>query len=193
MESTLTPSTSQASRTRLIARTPARWPKLAGLPRRRAQRPLPSMMIPMWRGIRSSKIEQSVPVGFTPVGPDYPGFRAGQLPDSPDYPGGRLRSDLHDFLFFASGKPVDALDLGFGDLLQARVGSLGIILGNLAILLQLVDAVQLVAPDVPDRDPRLFRLLPDELHVLAAALLGQGRDGHADHLAVAGRVQPLLA
>src|SRR6266702_6903700 len=63
MESTWTPRSSHAWSARLIARTPARWPKLAGRPRRRAQRPLPSMMIPMWRGTCESKSEERVPTG----------------------------------------------------------------------------------------------------------------------------------
>src|SRR5713101_5067016 len=63
MESAWTPKSSHAWSTTLIARTPARWPKLAGRPRPRAQRPLPSMMIPMWRGIGESKGGESVPTG----------------------------------------------------------------------------------------------------------------------------------
>ncbi len=62
-----------------------------------------------------------------------------------------------------------------------------------AFLLHLVDAVELVAADVPDRHPRLLRLLLDELHVLAAPLLGQGWDRDADDLAVVGGVQSLVA
>src|SRR5208283_3536777 len=33
---------------------PRRWPSIRGSPRRRAQRPLPSMMMAMWRGILSA-------------------------------------------------------------------------------------------------------------------------------------------
>src|SRR5437764_11844330 len=60
------PSFSQPPRTRLMARTPARCPKLWGRPRRRAQRPLPSMMIPTWRGTAGSFIvERRLPEGRT--------------------------------------------------------------------------------------------------------------------------------
>src|SRR5438874_892214 len=44
-----------------MARTPARWPKLAGCPRRRAQRPLPSMMIPMCLGTEFAKASTEYP------------------------------------------------------------------------------------------------------------------------------------
>src|SRR4030088_1497973 len=86
IDSTLTPSFSHASRTRLMARTPARWPKLAGRFWRRAQRPLPSMMIPMCRGIWESKVSKAYRVGLkvedrTPPSPPWPS-PAGEGTDS---------------------------------------------------------------------------------------------------------------
>ncbi len=45
-----TPAAWHASMTGRIVDTPARCPAARGRWRRRAQRPLPSMMIPMWRG-----------------------------------------------------------------------------------------------------------------------------------------------
>src|SRR5207302_9036516 len=105
MESAWTPRSSHAWSTRLIARTPWRWPKLAGRPRPRAQRPLPSMMIPTWRGTGESKGEESVPIAAV--------FSRAPLP------WGRGKSsplDFHDFGFFAAGQGVDLLDLRFGDL-----------------------------------------------------------------------------
>ena len=103
-----------------------------------------------------------------------------------------MRLDLHHLGLLSAGQRVDLLDLRLGDLLQAGVGALRVVLGHLALLLHLVDPVQLVAPDVADRDPRLLRLLPDELDEVAAALLGQRRDRHADHGAVARRVEALV-
>src|SRR5438034_9853758 len=102
-------------------------------------------------------------------------------------------SYFHDFALFAAGQGVDFLDLGLGDLLQAPRGALRLVLRHLALLLHLLDAVELIAADVADGDPRLLGLLADELDVLLAALLGQLRDRHADHLAVVGGVQALVA
>src|SRR5437773_6089637 len=102
-------------------------------------------------------------------------------------------SYFHHFALFAAGQGVDFLDLGLGDLLQAPRGALRLVLRHLALLLHLLDAVELVAADVADGDPRLLGLLADELDVLLAALLGQRWDRHADHLAVVGGVQTLVA
>src|SRR5436190_9984925 len=102
-------------------------------------------------------------------------------------------SYFHHLAFFPARQGVDFLDLGFGDLLQTPGGSLRFVLGHLALLLHVIHAVQLVAPDVANRDPRLLRLLADELHVLLAALLGERRDRHSNHLAVVRRVETLLA
>src|SRR5438067_9062202 len=101
--------------------------------------------------------------------------------------------DLHYLGFFSARQGVDLLDLALGDLLQASMRSLRFVFRDVALLLHLIDPVQLVAADVADRDARLFRLLPDELHVLAPSLLGQRRDGDADHLAVVRRVEALVA
>src|ERR1700730_2595173 len=101
--------------------------------------------------------------------------------------------DLHDLGFFASGQGVDALDLGLGELLQLRLGAFRLILRHLALLLHLVDSVDLVAPHVANRHPRFLGSVANELDVLLATLLGQRRDRDADHLAVAGRVQALIA
>src|SRR5258708_15028171 len=84
--------------------------------------------------------------------------------------------DLHRLGFFAAGQGVDLLDLAFGDLLQAGVGPFRVVLGDLARLLHLVDAVDLVAPRGADRDARLLRPLADDLHELSAALLCHWRN-----------------
>src|SRR6267142_6203632 len=152
MERTCTPRSSHAWSTRLIARTPARWPKLAGRPWRRAQRPLPSMMIPMWRGIWELKVEQSVPGG--PRGGETRIVRTvrDRTPGTSlrvrTIRGGEGPLDLHYFGFFATRERVDLLDLGFSDLLQPGVRPLRLVLGDLALLLHLIDAVQLVAAHV---------------------------------------------
>src|SRR3982074_3545568 len=131
MLSTFTPRSSQAYMTRLIARTPARWPKLTLRPWSFAQRPLPSMMIPTWCGMRGGVKERL-----------------------------EVPSDLHHLGFFRSGDVLDAADVGVGDLLQPLHRALGLVLGDVAFLLHPLDPVDLVAADVADGDTRLPRLLP---------------------------------
>src|SRR5208282_534478 len=48
------PSRAHSSVMRRTTPAPRRWPSIRGNPWRRAQRPLPSMMIAMWRGIFSA-------------------------------------------------------------------------------------------------------------------------------------------
>ena len=71
--------------------------------------------------------------------------------------------------------------------------ALGVVLRDLALLLHLLDAVHLVATHVADRHPRLLCLLAHELHVFAAAFLGERWDRHPDDLSVARRVETLVA
>src|SRR5256712_11695583 len=196
MATACTPRSSHAWSTRLNARTPGRWPKLAGRPRPRAQRPLPSMMIPMWRGTCESKGEESVP--GRPRGGETQIVRTmwDRTPGTtwrvrPNRGCGPL--DLHYFGFFATGQGVDLLDLGLGDLLEADRRSFRVVLRHLALLLHVFDAVQLVAPHVANRDPGLLGSLAHELDVLAAPFLGQRRDRDSDDLTVVGWVQALLA
>src|ERR1700724_2276549 len=151
MLSTFTPRSSQAYMTRLIARTPARWPKLTLLPWSFAQRPLPSMMIPTWCGIPRELFSTR---------------------------GAGRSSDLHHLGFFRPRDVLDAADVGVGDLLQALQRPFCLVLGDLALLLHPLHPVDLVAADVADRDARLLGFLPDHLHVVPPALLGEGRDGN---------------
>src|SRR6266550_1453794 len=170
MESTCTPMSSHAWSTGLMARTPARWPNVAGRPRRRAC---------------ESTGEGRVPTGIKTVRPLPLVARAAEFTSAAmtgNHPGFLLY--LHHLVLFAVREGVDLLDLGFGDLLQPARPALRLVLGHLALFLHVIHAVQLVAADVANRDPRFFRLLADELHVFPAALLGKGRDGHSDDLAV---------
>src|SRR5260370_42049871 len=80
---------------------------------------------------------------------------------------------------------MGSFDLGFGDFLQARGASFGVVLGGLALLLHLFDAVHLVAAHVADRHARLLGFTTHQLHVLAPALFRQRRDCHPDDLTVA--------
>src|ERR1700738_1616644 len=131
MLSTFTPRSSQAYITRLMARTPARWPKLTLFPCSLAQRPLPSMMIPTWCGTPRELFSTR---------------------------GDGRSSDLHHLGFFRSGNVFDAADVDVGDLLEPLQGALGLVLRHLALLLHPIHPVDLVAADVANRHAGLLRL-----------------------------------
>src|SRR5579863_9836278 len=112
-----------------IARTPARWPATRGRWRCRAHRPLPSMMMPTWRG-RSLRAGSGIAAGsggrcMMVLGVRTPRrlrpFRRG----SP--------SDLEDLSLLALGGIVDPGDELIGDLLD--VGQLGghLVLAHVAV------------------------------------------------------------
>src|SRR5438874_1864287 len=179
-----------------MARTPARWPKRAGCPRRRAQRPLPSMMMPMCLGTGFSKVLKRVParpeagVAGSDSARLVPEGRNNSVGLARLVPAGRIPGlDLEDLVFLAVRKRVHALDLAVDQLLEPGVRALRVVLRHLTGLDHGVDAVQLVAPHVADRHACLLRLLAHEAHVLLASLLGERRDRDPDHLSVVGGVE----
>src|SRR5438067_6011767 len=121
-----------------MARTPARWPKLAGCPRRRAQRPLPSMMIPMCLGTGFSKVLKRVPArpeaGVARIGFRAFGARRTQQPAGiGTFGAGRANPglDLEDLVFLAVRKRVHALDLAVDQLLEPGVRALRVVFRHL--------------------------------------------------------------
>src|SRR5437879_4685801 len=80
----------------------------------------------------------------------------------PGYSGPEL--DLHYLGFFPARQGVYFLYLRLGDLLQAGVRPLGVVLRDVAGLLHLVDPVQLVAGRLAGRHPGALRLLPAGLY-----------------------------
>src|SRR5580693_136377 len=156
-----------------IALTPARWPATRGRWRWRAQRPLPSMMMPTWRG-RSLRAGSGIAAGsggrcMVVLGVRTPRrlrpFRRG----SP--------SDLEDLSLLALGGVVDPCDELIGGLLN--VGELGrdFVLADVAVLLDAAKVVDLVPADVAHRDACFLGLAVDHLDQLLAPLLGELRDG----------------
>src|SRR5437879_1035000 len=104
------PRPSQPYITRLIARTPARWPNECGRRRWRAQRPLPSMMMPTWRGTAPWSAGSTVTGGLEAV----------------------TSSDLHHLGLLALRDRVDPAGVAVGDLLELLAGPPGLVLGDLA-------------------------------------------------------------
>src|SRR5512135_929596 len=155
-----TPRRAQPSTIARTALTPALWPTCRGIARREAQRPLPSMMTATWRGV--------------------PGARVG---------GCATGSDLHQFLFFLRDDVVHLGHVLVGELLDVVVGTAVVVLGDHLLLEHLLELLHHVAAHVADRDTRVLALVAHDLAELAAALLGECRQRHADHVARGGRVQ----
>src|SRR5580700_3114611 len=172
-----------------IARTPARWPATRGRWRCRAQRPLPSMMMPTCRG-RSALAGSGIAAGaggrcIVGLGVRTPRrhqpFRRG----SP--------SDLEDLSLLPLDGVVDSRDELIGDLLH--VDQLGghLVLADVAILLHTTEMVDLVATDIAHGHARFLGLAMDHFHEILAPLLGELRDRDPDHLAVVARVEAEVA
>ena len=65
---------------------------------------------------------------------------------------GHCASNLHQFLFLLGAHLVDLLDVLVGEVLDVLFGLLLVVLGQLALLLGLLDVVDRVAADVADGD-----------------------------------------
>ena len=79
---------------------------------------------------------------------------------------------------------VDLRDVLVGELLKLLLGSLQLIFRDRALALKLLQLVLRVAADVPDGNASLLGAMVDLLDELLAALLGERREGEADHAAV---------
>src|SRR5579862_2261738 len=188
-----TPSWIAASTVRRSARVPARWPAAVGSPRRRAQRPFPSMMIATLRATSgrspsgSGRARASVRIresrlstcGFSvTVSRAEPG--TGTWPE---------RSHLHDLGLFVLQQVFDLLDVLVGELLDAALRSALLVVADVAVSHELVEVAHHVAADVPHRDTPLLRHVPDELGELLTPLLGELWDRQPDQFAVVRRRQ----
>src|SRR3982074_3630771 len=180
-----TPRRLHSSVTGRMVLTPARCPAIRGRWRRRAQRPLPSMMMATWRG--SSGREG----GGTAAG------RGGRCISGEACVEGRRGmpscSHLEDIGLLAVGDLLHAGDEAVGDLLDLRRPAVGSVDARLALLLHPAHVLDLVAPDVADGYARLLGVALDQLHELLAPLLGERGHGDADELPVVAGVEPQLA
>src|ERR1035437_8251192 len=171
-----TPASWQASITGRMVRTPARWPATRGRWRRRAHRPLPSMMMPTWRGNAGPEGSRiAAGAGGRSMCTETPLRMARFRGD------GDPRSDLEVLSLLLLDEIVNLADEAVGDVLHGGDVALDLVLGDVAFLLQLAQVVDLVAPDVAHRVPGLLGSLLDDLGELPPSLLGELRDGNADH------------
>src|SRR5579859_9156 len=124
--STLTSWRRQPSTTSRTALRPALWPKVRGRWRSFAQRPLPSITMAMWRGIRAESALVMVQ--------------------------GRWRSERHQLLFLGLDDAVDVLDEAVGELLDLVLGLALVVLGDQLFLEQVFHLLHGVATHVADSD-----------------------------------------
>src|SRR5919108_4308128 len=165
------PRSIAASTVRRRARVPARWPSATVSPCSTAQRLLPSMMIATDRGSSTlSLCRTSARSGSR---------RRRRRAKRPN-------SDFRDLGFLALQELVDPADVVVGQLLDAVFRAVLLVGPDALLLLEVVDDV---AADIPNRDATLLRDLPRDLHELLPPLLGELRDRQPDDLPVVGRVE----
>src|SRR3954453_12953240 len=162
------PSSIPDSTVRRSARVPARWPAAVGSPRRRAQRPLPSMMIATVSATsgrsasgsgRTRARVQMREMRFIAVSSRvYSGCRR-------TCPGGTCL-DLHDVGLFALQEVVDLGHVLVGQLLDARLRGALFVVADLAVLDELLEVAHDVAAHVAYGDSPLLGHVPRDFHEL---------------------------
>src|SRR5919201_1591325 len=97
--------------------------------------------------------------------------------------------DLEDLGFLALEELVDLLRVLVRELLDALLGAVLLVLADLALVDELLEVVDDVAPHVADSDAAVLGHPAHDLDELLTPLLGELRDGQADDLAVVRRRQ----
>src|SRR5918911_1098133 len=130
-----TPRSGAASTVRRSAFVPARWPAATGRPRRRAQRPLPSMITATDDATsgRSSSGSGRMRASVR--------MRERSL---------TLLSDLHDLGFLALQEVVDLVHVVVRELLDAPLRRTLLVVAHVAVLHELLEVPHRVAPHVAD-------------------------------------------
>src|SRR5665647_105134 len=176
-ESTSTPASIAPSTTSRTDFIPERWPSGRGRLRSRAQRPLPSMMIAMCRGITPfSRIRASISGAFIA----HPAVcrRASSS---------QAGLHFHDFGFLRLQHLFELRDVLVVHLLQVLVRGLLVVLGH---LVDLLDRVARDRARVPHADAPFLGEPVHHLHQLLATIFVERRQRHADDPALALRVEP---
>src|SRR6478735_3081395 len=97
-------------------------------------------------------------------------------------------SDLEQLGLLVLEHLVDRVGVLLGDAVEPLLGAGDVVLADLAVLLELLEALLGGPTQVANGDAAVLGLGPSDLDVLLAALLGQLREVAAQHLAVVGRV-----
>src|SRR5437867_7593690 len=117
------------------------------MPRDRAQRPFPSMMIAMCRGrFPRRRSSSGVTVPLNKVLPSPAAYRP-SWPRRP--PHGRVGSDLHDLGRLLLQNVVEHGDVPVGELLGLGGQTLGLVLRDRVVVLLVLEVVVDVVPHLP--------------------------------------------
>src|SRR5262249_3532598 len=165
------PSSCEAATTRRSASTPRRGPSARGSPREAAQRPLPSMMMATCNGPSDRSGSRLAGAAF-------------DIADPLSIP-----LDGEDFFFLGRQQLVDLRDHTVGRLLHVVGETLLIVLGDLVVLLELLDDVEPVAAHMAHGDLGGLGVFVRDLYELLATLLVELGDAQAQHLAFGRRRQ----
>src|ERR687897_3171096 len=96
--------------------------------------------------------------------------------------------DLQQLALLVLEHLVDLLDRRVRDLLELLLGSVEVVLREVAVLLERFEVVTRLPTDVAHRHPTLLGAAPDDLHEIPAPLLGQRREHESYDVPVVGRV-----
>src|SRR5215471_14884127 len=166
----------RSTHARTVARTastPLRWPATRGSRRCFAQRPLPSMMIAICRGMSRAS-----------------GMSRVELVNSMDKAVLARRLNRHQVRFLGVQDLVDLADEAVSEFLDVVLGTALVVLRNRLRLEQVLQVRNRIAPDVAHGDPRVLGFLVHDLHQLLATLLGERRHWDADHVSGGRRIDP---
>ena len=97
-----------------------------------------------------------------------------------------MPSDFHDLRFFDVNELVELLDVLVVQLLHVFLGAPLLVLGRVLELLELRDRL---GAGMAHGDPAFLRQLVHHLDQIAAPLLGERRQGHADEVALRRRIE----
>src|SRR5579859_3377291 len=104
-----------------------------------------------------------------------------------------VSSDLEQLGFLGLDDVLDGVGVLRGQLVELSLGTMHVVLADLAVLGELVERILRVPSDRADRHLRLFTLVLGDLDQIAAALLGELREHDPDDLPVVGRVDAEVA
>src|SRR5262245_24883393 len=178
------PSSSAASTVRLTLSTPRRWPSTRGRPRSAAQRPLPSMMMAMWRAAGFPAACQSTSSAASVT------FGCSGLRGTPCE--GPVWLNLHDLGFLAGKGLVDFLDDLVGQFLHLGRKRVVLVLAHLVLFLRALQVLHAVAAHIAHRHPRLLGVFVRDLGDFLPSLLVQLRNGKPQQLALDHGVEPQI-
>src|ERR1051326_4310072 len=175
------------STTARTASLPLRCPSMRGRPRRRAQRPFPSMMIATWRGRRFGSRSTS-DISVVGKGSSF-GTRCTRPFAVASSPSPGAESNRQDLLFFALQDFFETLEVVLRRRLDLLARAAVVVLGDVLLLEHLLQELESVVTVRAHRHAVILRDLVEMTDDLLPPLGGELGDRDAQDLSVAHRVQ----